>query len=316
MSRLLAPSVHQFIGSASRPSSFAAAPFESATDVKGLDCSDTQMDIPAFDVSFDEDSGNAGPKGFSDFEEEKEPEAKRVSLASLINDIDLDTPEEETCPICLETTSAIVTIHDDHHVCQGCFQNYVDAKVSAGRVKEDELTCPYESCSAPVSIPQIKTHCDRATFGRFIKFESRVTLDGHVEGNLQTRLCPECEDISVIPADASTLTCPCGIQQCLPCKSRAHPGLTCTANQQQILKEQSQILASARSQGIKACPYCNSLVQLDSGCNFIYCFSEQCRGNKMFCFLCEKKLDEEHHYDHYKRTGPFGDSCNTLDGLE
>ena len=66
----------------------------------------------------------------------------------------------------------------------------------------------------------------------------------------------------------------------------------------------------------KACPTCQIPIVKDRGCNFINCPSSKCKKKTYFCFLCGLPMERRHHYTHYKKGGPYGNSCNTLDGLE
>ena len=67
--------------------------------------------------------------------------------------------------------------------------------------------------------------------------------------------------------------------------------------------------------GFKACPRCKVPVELGDGCKFMRCESHKCKAKTYFCFLCEKKMKLKHHYSHYKINGPFGNTCNTIDGI-
>ena len=71
-----------------------------------------------------------------------------------------------------------------------------------------------------------------------------------------------------------------------------------------------------QEEGMKKCPSCGIPTSRESGCNFMTCPSQICRGRKHFCYLCGKALSEEEHFSHYKSTGVFGDRCDTLDGLD
>lgn len=65
----------------------------------------------------------------------------------------------------------------------------------------------------------------------------------------------------------------------------------------------------------KACPKCKNFVFRDSGCNFIKCRWPGCKDS-YFCYLCGASLTINHHYSHYKISGPFGKTCNKLDGIK
>lgn len=64
----------------------------------------------------------------------------------------------------------------------------------------------------------------------------------------------------------------------------------------------------------KPCPKCKNFVYRDSGCNFIKCRWPGCKDS-YFCYLCGIALTVHHHYSHYKTSGPFGKTCNKLDGI-
>ena len=46
------------------------------------------------------------------------------------------------------------------------------------------------------------------------------------------------------------------------------------------------------------------------------CLSSFCLKRTHFCNLCGKQLTDKGHWGHYSLKGPYGDSCNTLDGIE
>ncbi|OMJ95579.1 hypothetical protein SteCoe_998 [Stentor coeruleus] len=65
----------------------------------------------------------------------------------------------------------------------------------------------------------------------------------------------------------------------------------------------------------KQCPKCKQFVERDSGCNFIKCRWPGCTDS-YFCFLCGIALTAKDHYSHYKLSGPFGKTCNKIDGIK
>jgi len=67
-------------------------------------------------------------------------------------------------------------------------------------------------------------------------------------------------------------------------------------------------------EGLKKCPSCSFLIERSDGCNFMTCISAVCSRKTFFCFLCGKSLKYSQHFKHYRYKGPFGDTCNTLDG--
>ena len=68
---------------------------------------------------------------------------------------------------------------------------------------------------------------------------------------------------------------------------------------------------------MEKCPYCASIVEKIDSCHFFKCHSNVCRENpkRCMCYLCEKGLQEKHHYSHYKNTWPYGQSCNSIEGI-
>ena len=62
------------------------------------------------------------------------------------------------------------------------------------------------------------------------------------------------------------------------------------------------------------CPECGMIVDRYEGCNFMTCASSSCAKKQVhFCYLCGDKLTNEDHLSHYKKDGPFGKTCDTLD---
>ena len=66
---------------------------------------------------------------------------------------------------------------------------------------------------------------------------------------------------------------------CRHCGDRAHPGTECVADE-----ETQRVRALATTQGWKACPSCNHMVERSTGCMHM-----TCRCGREFCYQCGRR---------------------------
>ncbi|CAG9324742.1 unnamed protein product [Blepharisma stoltei] len=135
-----------------------------------------------------------------------------------------------------------------------------------------------------------------------------------VSGKAIHCIVPDCEGYAFIfPNEQTTACIVCRASLCVKCKRGTHPTLTCVENQALSANDSLDDILFSRKW--KRCPCCGIPVEKIEGCNYIACFSPICKGKKGLCYKCGKELDEEQHFSHYTNKGPYGDTCNTLDGL-
>jgi len=104
---------------------------------------------------------------------------------------------------------------------------------------------------------------------------------------------------------------------CASCSQPAHVGLSCEAAEYERMDPELRRLIAANNW--KRCPSCRHLCERESGCNFMTCPSEHCKGQTHFCYLCGELLTAADHAAHYEgfegaigRQGPFGSVCQNV----
>ena len=131
--------------------------------------------------------------------------------------------------------------------------------------------------------------------------------------------CNQCEYAACIDIDSEVFPClVCDKTICPKCDtSPAHIGMTCQENRvkKESLKDQTSGEQDMGSNIVK-CPKCGSYCELYDGCSFMTCLSSFCLKRTHFCNLCGKQLTDKGHWGHYTLKGPYGDSCNIIDGIE
>ncbi len=112
-------------------------------------------------------------------EEEKQREAE---LAALTYE----------CNICGDdvTLDNMLTLECDHRFCKDCFTQFCEAKISLAAVQHNQLKCPDDDCSKPISIHELQGNLDPALFARY----NRFCLRAYAEGSSDALFCPGCQE--------------------------------------------------------------------------------------------------------------------------
>jgi len=233
--------------------------------------------------------------------------------------------ERFECPLCFETTRLDHGVELDcrHRVCRGCFSGYLQVKITEKRVTEEELCCPMPVCKGEVTVPQLEGVL-RGTplWDRFLATRAelwRPSLPSGASGRGQAELlceCPSpaCGERFLVPPSVAEARCPKCTRSFCRCRSR-HPGQSCEAcatggaSTQSADQELEQLIAQNRWQ---RCPKCGSVSERETGCNYMTCFSEKCRGKVCFCYLCGVELSTIEHYTHFPH-GLFENACVKVD---
>ncbi|CAG9324521.1 unnamed protein product [Blepharisma stoltei] len=194
------------------------------------------------------------------------------------------------------------TLECDHRFCRSCIEQYITIKIDSNELREDQLACPL--CNNPITVNEVFGAVPYNKYMLYINIKDRTAIvDGH-----PVKQCPYCEILISIPANLKKIVCPnphCKKTYCPQCNKNYHPGKSC----QEMNKVEEEI------PGIAKCPKCGEGYFKDDGCNFMTC-RRTCQNFTCFCFLCGKKLSRSQHYSHFQKGGPFGQSCNTLDGIK
>lgn len=238
------------------------------------------------------------------------------------------------CPICLDELgqggSWVVgdygaTLPCGHSACASCIVLYIESRVNSGEVSSSDLVCPLPECRKSMTADFISDLLSWSPDGailheRLLDFQAqRFVPEQELDERLLT--CPSagCCNRVLVPSqyvvERLDVDCPsCKRQFCAACCHPSHPGASCDAAEKERLDPDLQALISA--QNWKRCPACRQLCERESGCNFMTCPSDQCKGNTHFCYLCEELLAASDHAAHYEgfegaigRAGPFGSVC-------
>jgi hypothetical protein len=218
-----------------------------------------------------------------------------------------------------------ITLDCDHRFDMNCLQAFIEGCIAEGRVGENEISCLV--CAHPISAPIIKSLVSRNMYEKFEKFRLRMFVPKEEdEENIVFYKCNgnDCEWFVIVGLDLEVVVCQsCRKKSCPKCRDEPHVGITCEENERQKkekaekAKEKAiddEFKLAAKAMGFKTCPHCLSMCERISGCNFMKCYSKACGGKKNFCLLCERAITDAQHYSHYKAQGPFGKTCNGLDG--
>ena len=226
--------------------------------------------------------------------------------------IELD-PHSIHCKICLAKTSDYQDLDCKHRFCLDCYKMFCESLVGSCKIMPDELKCP--ECEKLIS---------ESTFMRYFTVEEiqrihnlRFKLKGQaLVAQKKAVSCPvpDCPGYAHLLKDEKiTACCKCKCSLCAFCGLSVHPGITCEENAKDSQDDEFQKLML--SQNWKKCPTCGVPVEKLDGCQFLYCSSMICKGRNCLCNICGRFVIEEQHFSHYKTKGPFGDTCNTLDGI-
>jgi hypothetical protein len=208
-----------------------------------------------------------------------------------------------TCRICQEESlvSESITLECNDRYCSSCFKAYLTSTIKSSNLKD--LVCP--SCQCEIKYDEIRANVDSTTFELYLVQTTRTHRPD--DKNFYLKECAICNGFFEIPITSKIFKCPsCKNQYCPQCNNN-HPSQTCA----EYLSKNKPNLGNLE---FINCPKCKEAIMIDDqGCNFMKCQWAGC--NCYFCVLCNQTFDESFHFKHYTKSGPFGKTCNTLDGL-
>eukprot|EP00434_Breviolum_minutum_P020780 symbB.v1.2.018328.t1/scaffold1417.1/size119926/2 len=245
----------------------------------------------------------------------------RARKAAEVKPVETLPPvERQRCPICLEDgDSQWVVLPCQHALCRECLVNYVESLVNQGKVAAEQLACPLPECRSPVptDVLQAQLHAPEL-FQRLLDFQAQRFVpepdDGERLLNCPTPGCVKMlVPVSLVEQKAD-VNCPqCKQSFCTACTQPAHLG---TCEDAELQRMDPQLREMIKKENWKRCPVCRHLCERESGCNFMTCPSEQCKGETYFCYLCGELLTSSDHAAHYEGfegaiglRGPFGSVC-------
>lgn len=219
-----------------------------------------------------------------------------------------------TCPICMTKQHDYYNLCTNHSFCSNCIQLLLQSYIDSFQVFPHEILCPecpFEIPAATVNkFTSIPYHEKLVNLRYRLKFEQLSAL-----GKAIPCPVPDCPGFGhILPLEKITACSKCKCTLCCQCKKGAHPGSTC--EEACALDKDESLEELIFSQNWKKCPTCGVTVEKLDGCNFVTCSSSLCRERNSLCYLCGRFVIEDQHFDHYQTDGPFGITCNTLDGIE
>ena len=217
------------------------------------------------------------------------------------------------CKICTEKKKKIKRFDCSHIYCKPCVKLLLQSFIESSKVSPNEISCP--ECEKPISEKKIKSVLDRKTYEKILKIRENLKIQQLVMDQ-KAVYCPipDCKGYGhIISAEPITVCVLCRISLCRLCKQVAHPGATCEEFALESLDP--DIENYFHSQKLRKCPSCGVPVEKISGCQFVTCNSSLCKGKTALCYVCGMKITESQHYSHFKVNGPYGQTCNTVDGV-
>ncbi|TMW58070.1 hypothetical protein Poli38472_013544 [Pythium oligandrum] len=205
-----------------------------------------------------------------------------------------------SCPICLEplpviglreaaedSTETHVKLLCRHKFCTACIGAYVEMKVKAREVEEDQLVCPVVECKACLKEGDIAYIGGMTTLRSYRKTLKRV----RDEKNPSARWCPrpECGEL-ILCESTENFTCPkCQAVGCFNCRGYAHRFWFCRGTEDKSYLDWEKSVGEGRA--VRACPQCQMRIWKSEGCNHMTC--THCRHE--YCWVCETKWDPSHY---------------------
>lgn len=218
-----------------------------------------------------------------------------------------EVPVENLCAICYCEETDPLTLDCTHKFCKACVIAVIKNNLNSSVLSNN---CP--DCNIDLKEEFVLGLLDEEDIIRYNRFKIIQTGVALVNKKLAV-LCPkpDCPGYAHIIFNCPNGACiSCKNTFCIKCEGDVHPGIECT----NYIKDE-EIIKLLLSEGWKKCPCCGVPVERIDGCNFIPCESTVCQSRFAFCYQCGKAICESLHWTHYLTNGPFGETCNTLDGL-
>lgn len=208
------------------------------------------------------------------------------------------------CSICYleKPVDGSITLDCKDRFCKKCIKNHIKAFLNSSAGNESKVLCPI--CSKDINYHIVTFVLDKFWIDFY---EKRLLRNLKRESKEYMKFCNNCDYAAYISIDADEFECPKCNQTICPKCNRISSGTCCREFSLSDIEEFKNTLVR--------CPECKLGILKENGCNFIKCLWNECKGI-IFCFLCKKILSEDEHFSHYKRSGPFGNSCNTTDKID
>ena len=204
------------------------------------------------------------------------------------------------CKICILEFSVEegITLDCDDRFCKLCLDTYIKDLIYSNKVTENEFCCPI--CLKEISSFVVQGNFSQEVYEKYLDFKMNYYKPTK---NYVFKKCPFCESLMEIYVETKSVNCKgCNKTFCPQC-NEPHTSKNCRSTKNSIEIHE------------KVCPKCGEAVEMINGCNFMKCPWPQCK-NSFFCYVCLKPLSRLQHYSHYFTKGPYGNTCNTLEGIK
>ncbi|GLE05928.1 hypothetical protein PINS_up015139 [Pythium insidiosum] len=207
----------------------------------------------------------------------------------------------QSCPICLddlpviglfestpETPETHVKLTCRHKFCTPCLLQYVQMKLQARLVEDDQWICPVVECKALLRDDDIAAIGGSELVATYKKTLQRL----RDEKNPNARWCPQrnCGELIMCDPDQRNFTCPkCDTKGCFRCRGVAHRFWFCMRSDDPSYLEWERGVGARRA--VRECPRCRMRIWKTEGCNHMTC--THCRHE--YCWICDAPWHPSHY---------------------
>ena len=176
----------------------------------------------------------------------------------------------DSCKICWDDFNSVYSLLAcGHKFCLDCIGQYLIDLTSTPK----DLPAQCSECNTPISLFDIQTILDEASFERLMKASMRHSITFS-----ELKNCPTPNCCQVYKENSELFRCTvCRNSFCKKCRDAPHAGQTCEEAKIALTPEQKKLL------GIKSCPRCKRDIQKNMGCSHMTC---PCGAH--FCWECGK----------------------------
>lgn len=248
-------------------------------------------------------------------QEQKDAEFSKQFLEEMpFNELESFEPFSIKCQLCLSKNEDYHNLGCKDNFCISCIYLLLENYITTSYVFPEEILCPL--CLSTIPDELIRKLSSESLYDKMLEIREKLRIQKLVSYN-KAFYCPVpiCEGYGHLLLDEKITACiKCKFSVCTSCKRAVHPCITC--EEAACASEDSEFEEFLRSANWKKCPNCGAFVEKVDGCHFVLCHSALCKGAYALCYLCGRSLTEKQHHSHFSLNGPFGNTCNTLDGID
>jgi hypothetical protein len=186
-----------------------------------------------------------------------------------------ELPDIGTCHVCFGESLSGFRLGCTHEYCVSCMLQTMKAAMS------DTSRLPLRCCEVLIDVTCAIMLLEQKEADQFLAKAAEMEAKNKM-------FCPTCNQFInldlVDSSDSTVLTCICGVQLCVSCRTAKHPGFTCPENMSAVRGSDELVLLLADDKGWKQCPGCLMMIERISGCNHMTC--SNCRYD--FCYACRR----------------------------